>query len=92
MGATARALPAALGIGDKDKARERLTQAGMKVDDRQKQQVNTVFGNYNPVTSMKEAAGVALEGVSTLYGGGALLKLVSRVLLNQQLKLELKLA
>lgn len=58
-------------IGKDEKAKETLQRTATKLEDRSKQQIGSIFGNYNPVTSMKEVAGTALEGFSTLYGGGA---------------------
>ena len=70
VGAVARALPASIGLGSKEKARERITSATEKAQERQKQQINTIFGAYNPATSLKEGIGTGLELVSTVYGGG----------------------
>lgn len=58
-------------FGKKEEAQETLQRTATKLEDRSKQQIGSIFGNYNPVTSTKEVAGTALEGFSTLYGGGA---------------------
>jgi len=77
LGAVFSGLPAAIGLGDKEKARERIVSATEKAQAKQKQQISTVFGEYNPVTSLKEATGTALEGASTLIGGGAVKSLAT---------------
>lgn len=74
IGATLSGLPAALGVGDKDKARERIMSATEKAETGQKKQIKTIFGTYNPITNVKEAAGTAIEGASSFIGGGGLAK------------------
>jgi hypothetical protein len=70
LGATLAGLPSALGLGDKDKARERIMSAAEKAQAAQKEQIKTRIGTYNPITNPKEAIGVGLEAASALVGGG----------------------
>ena len=74
-GAVLAGVPSALGIGDKDKARERIMSAAEKAQASQKEQIKTRIGTYNPVTNPKEAIGVGLEGASAFVGGGGLASL-----------------
>ena len=57
--------------GDNEAAQETIKRTASKIEDRNKKQVGSVFGDYNPITSKKEAIGTAIEGFSTIYGGGA---------------------
>ena len=70
-GALASAIPASLGLGDKDKARQRIDSASEKAQERMKTPIKTALGTYTPATTFKEGVGVGLEALSTLYGGGA---------------------
>lgn len=58
-------------MGKDEQAQETLQRTATKLTDRSKQQIESKFGNYNPVTSGKEVAGTAIEGFSTFLGGGA---------------------
>lgn len=75
LGATLAGVPAALGLGDKDKARERIMSAAEKAQAGQKKQIKTKLGTFNPITNQKEAIGVGLEGASAFIGGGGLASL-----------------
>jgi len=70
VGATLQGLPAAVGLGDKEKARERITTATEKAEAKNKEVIKTPLGTYNPITSPKEAVGAGLEAASWLVGGG----------------------
>lgn len=75
LGATLAGLPSALGLGDKDKARERIMSAAEKAQAAQKEQIKTRLGTFNPITNTRESLGVGLEGASAFIGGGGLASL-----------------
>lgn len=70
VGATLQGLPAAIGLGDKEKAMERITTATEKAEAKNRETIKTPIGTYNPITSPKEAVGAGLEASSWLVVGG----------------------
>jgi len=86
VGAAIKSLPAAIGLGNKEEARQKISSAASKAVIGQKQMIETPLGRYTPITSGKEALGTALEGASWLVGGGGAKTVVKQALKTRALQ------
>jgi hypothetical protein len=70
LGATLQGLPAAIGLGDKEKAKQRIMDKASVAQEGMKKTIDTPLGSYNPITNPREALGAGLEAASWFVGGG----------------------